>query len=182
MSIKGNIPASVAKWFYDREWAGGLNLKVHQSTDIVEFSVQYTKNKAYWDRAFAFLSDTDLEQIVAGKYHLDSANVFAIVSENTPKDIKNTKWEAHRSYIDIQYVIKGKETIGVASLDKAIPVSPFNPAEDIGFYDVEETSADYYVAEPGSFFIFFPRDAHRPCIKTEGIGTDKKVVIKIRVN
>ncbi len=36
------------------------------------------------------------------------------------------------------------------------------------------------LAEPGTFFIFTPEDAHRPGIKVDGFDTLKKVVIKVR--
>jgi beta-galactosidase beta subunit len=34
---------------------------------------------------------------------------------------------------------------------------------------------------PGTFFLFFPTDAHRPGIKVEGNDVVKKLVIKIHL-
>jgi YhcH/YjgK/YiaL family protein len=168
-------------WFNSREWANGLKLDAHKSTDIKEFYSQYAKNKAYWDKAFAYLRDTDLENVASGKYNLDGDNVYVSVTEGPTKTFENTKWEAHRKYIDIQYVVRGKEQMGVAPLSKAVNIEPYNSDKDIGFYQVPEDDCKYYVAEPGTFLIFFPQDAHRPSIKTEGTDADKKIVIKIKV-
>nr|MBA4140621.1 YhcH/YjgK/YiaL family protein [Segetibacter sp.] len=38
----------------------------------------------------------------------------------------------------------------------------------------------YYTAEPGTFFIAFPKDIHRPGLEVDGKGTEKKLVIKIK--
>lgn len=181
MSIETHIPAHIVTWFNNREWAGGLKLKVHDSTNILEFSLQYEKNKAYWESAFAYLRDTDLESVAPGKYVLDGDHVYVLVSEGNTKDLKDTKWEAHLKYIDIQYVIKGKEKIGVATLAKADRMEPFNSGKDIGFFNLPESEGKYYVAEPGKFFIFFPQDAHRPGVRAEESEWVKKVVIKIAV-
>lgn len=181
MPIENQFSEKAAKWFAAREWANGLRLDIHKSVNVNEFYSQFNRNRIYWEKALAYLRDTDLDTVAPGKYYLDDKIVFAIVSENNPKEIDNVKWEAHRNYIDIQYVIKGKEKMGIAPLEGSASESPFNIADDIGFYNITETNARYFVASPGTMFIFFPQDAHRPCIKTDEINSDKKVVIKIKV-
>ena len=86
-------------------------------------------------------------------------------------------WESHQNYIDIHYVINGKEKIGVAPLSSATVIKKYNSAKDLTFY---KAKGKYYVADPGLFFIFFPEDAHRPNLATEGSLAVKKLVIKIR--
>jgi YhcH/YjgK/YiaL family protein len=39
----------------------------------------------------------------------------------------------------------------------------------------------FYTAKPGTFFLFFPQDVHRPNIKVKGYDLVKKLVIKIRM-
>jgi len=167
-------------WFKAREWTNGLNLEPHKSIDVLEFAFQYTKNKAYWDKAFAYMRDTDLDKVAPGKYYIDGDNVYVLITEGNTKAFEDSKWEAHIKYIDIQYAIRGMEKIGVAPFTKAIITSPFDAVKDIGFFNIPEAISEYYVAEPGTFFIFFPKDAHRPGIRIEGIDSDKKLVIKIK--
>ncbi len=174
-------PAIASKWFNAREWANGLKLAAHKSTDELEFYFQYHKNKECWDQAFAFLRDTNLETIAAGKHKIDAERVYVIVSDDSTKNIDETKWEAHIGYIDIQYVALGKERIGVAPLSKAVAIEPFNYEKDLGFFEVPDPDCRYYTAEPGTFFVFFPRDAHRPSIGIKGTGRHRKIVIKIKV-
>ena len=50
--------ASLAKkWVKNRESANGSKIKLSSSADEVEFARQYHANKAWWDKAFAFLND-----------------------------------------------------------------------------------------------------------------------------
>jgi len=166
-----------AKWFKDKEWANGLALNAHSSTDKVLFAQQYHKNKEAWDKAFAFLKNTNLDTLSAGKYPIDGDKVYASVTVAPSKEFDQSKWESHRNYIDLQYVIKGKEKIGVAPVASATVVSPYDPTKDLANYTAE---GKYYTAEPGTFFLFFPQNAHRPNIKVDGYDTVKKIVIKIK--
>src|SRR6188472_3716078 len=83
------------KWFKKKEWLGGLELKPHKTIDIIEFARQYHANKAYWDKAFAFLKNNDLNNIAKGKYPIDGDNVFASVTADSSKNFDKTNWESH---------------------------------------------------------------------------------------
>jgi biofilm protein TabA len=167
------------KWFLSNQWKNGLKINAHESVDRVEFARQYHKNKALWDKAFAYLRDTDLEKLAPGKYPIEGTNVFASVTEGPTKDIENARCESHVKYIDIQYVIRGKEKIGACLLPEVKIITPYDSTKDIAFYD--GNACKYYEATPDIFFIFFPEDAHRPGIKADGYDTDKKIVIKMIV-
>jgi YhcH/YjgK/YiaL family protein len=174
-------PTRATKWFNTREWAKGLKLEPHKSTDILEFYYHYAKNPGYWNDAFTWLRDTNLNETAPGKHMINGDRVFVAVSDGPTRNLEETKWEAHRKYIDIQYVVRGKEKIGVAPLSKAVETSAFDQAKDIGFYEVPEPDCRFYLAEPGTFFIFFPNDAHRPGISVRGTDSVKKIVIKVKI-
>jgi YhcH/YjgK/YiaL family protein len=165
------------KWFKKKEWLGGVQLKPHKSVDVQEFAKQYHYNKVYWDKAFAFLKNEDLTKLGKGKYAIDGDNVFASVTEDATKDLDKTNWESHRKYIDVQYVIQGEEKIGVMPVANAVVTKEYDEKKDAANYSGE---GKIYAARPGTFFIFFPSDAHRPNITTGGNKPDKKIVIKVR--
>jgi biofilm protein TabA len=165
------------KWFQQKEWLNGLQLQPHQSTDKVTFARQYQLHKDYWDKAFAFLKNNNLQTMAPGRYAIDSNNVYALITENPTKDLDSAKWESHRNYIDLQYVISGEEKIDVAPVTNLTVTVPYDAARDLINYSGEGT---FYTATPGTFFLFFPTNAHRPNITTDGNKPDKKVVIKIR--
>jgi YhcH/YjgK/YiaL family protein len=175
---QGWTEKTAAKWLDKKEWKNGLKQNVHPSVNKVVFAEQYQRNKAAWDKAFAFMRDSDLANIKPGKYVIDGDNVYATITEGPEKEFDKSAWESHRKYTDLQYVIKGKEKIGVAPVATATVTKPYDEAKDGANYTAE---GKYYVAEPGTFFLFFPTDAHRPNIKVDGYDTVKKLVIKIRV-
>jgi biofilm protein TabA len=169
---------NAAKWMKSNEWKNGLTLEVHPSVNEVEFSDQYHKNKAAWDKAFAFMRDHDLSALAPEKYVIDGDNVYAMITEAPSKTFEQSAWESHKKYIDIQYVIKGEEKIGVVPLSKATVSKPYDETKDYANYTAE---GEYYTAKPGTFFLFFPNDVHRPNIKVEGYDVVKKLVIKVSV-
>lgn len=167
----------IKKWFDKKEWLGGLKLNPHKSVNKEEFARQYRLNKSYWDQAFAFLKNHDLNALAKGKYPIDGDNVFASVTIDSSKDFKNTNWESHRNYVDLQYVINGEEKIGVSPVSRATVTNQYNDKKDAANYSVE---GKFYSATPGTFFIFFPSDAHRPNITPGGNKPVKKLVIKVK--
>src|SRR5215831_7746014 len=104
--------SNTEKWFNAKKWLNGAKLKPHSSINKDEFAKQYQANKVYWDEAFTFLKEHDLDTISPGKYPIDGTNVFATVTADSSKDFDKTKWESHRKYIDLQCVIKGEEKMG----------------------------------------------------------------------
>ncbi|MBS1600800.1 MAG: YhcH/YjgK/YiaL family protein [Bacteroidetes bacterium] len=164
----------ITAWVDKKEWANGLNLSFHPSVNRDSFYVAYHRNPKLWDAAFAFLKNTNLQELKPGKYPIMGDLVFASVTEAPSHDKEDVKWESHKNYVDLQYIIKGKEMIGVADTSKATIVKPYSP--DVINYNAE---GKYYITEPDTFFLFFPNDAHRPTIKVEGYDIVKKIVIKI---
>jgi YhcH/YjgK/YiaL family protein len=169
--------ASAKKWAKSRQWAGELKLKLNSSTDYLEFAKQYEANKQYWDKAFAFLNDPKLDTLKPGKYIIEGDHVYATITDAPSKTFDQSAWESHRNYIDLQYVVRGKEKIGVAPVSSATIIKPYDATRDAANYNTE---GKYYIAARGEFLLFFPGDAHRPSIKVDGYDTVKKLVIKIR--
>jgi biofilm protein TabA len=169
---------SAAKWLHKKEWKNDIKLNVYTDVNKVEFARQYSKNKTVWLKVFAFLRDSDLTILKPGKYAIDGDNAYASITEAPSKEFDKTAWESHRKYIDLQYIIKGKEKIGVAPVSAATVIKPYNEKADGANYT---TDGQFYIAEPGTFYLFFPQDAHRPGIKVDGYDTVKKLVIKIKV-
>ena len=165
---------SASKWLKKGDWKSGLNLNVHSSVNKVTFAEQYHKNKAAWDKAFAFLRDSNLAALSVGKHVIDGDNVYATVTEAPSKEFDKSAWESHRNYIDLQHVITGEEKIGVAPVSSATIIKPYDETKDLANYTAD---GKFYLATPDIFFLFFPGDAHRPNIKVDGYNVVKKIVI-----
>lgn len=177
-----NVQAQTKKenetWFKKQEWLGGLKLQPHSSVDVQEFARQYHANKKNWDEAFAFLKNHDLSKLTPGKYPIDGDNVYASVTYDSTKNFDKSKWESHKKYTDLQYVISGEEKIGVDPGASGLTVTePYNEEKDVAHYI---GPGKIYDAKPGTFFLFFPGTAHRPNITAGGNKPDQKIVIKVK--
>lgn len=165
------------KWVKSKVWADGSKINVYPEVDAVEFKKQYETNKVTWDKVIKFLSDSSkLAALAPGKYPIDGKNAYASITYAPSKTFEASKWESHRRYIDLQYVISGKEKIGMVPISKATVTESYNEAKDVAHYSSDGT---YYIATPKEFFLFFPADVHRPNIKVDGYDSVKKLVIKI---
>lgn len=165
------------KWFKKKEWLNGLSATPHSSIDKKQFAKQYHLNQSAWDKAFAYLKNTDLNHLSNGKHVIDGDNVYAIVTEAPSKDYDKTAFESHRKYIDLQYVITGEEKMAKAPLASVTVNKPYDVTPDIAYYTGD---GKIYSVPAGTFMLFFPTDAHRPNITPGGNKVVKKIVIKIR--
>jgi YhcH/YjgK/YiaL family protein len=164
-------------WFKKKEYLGGLTATPHKKINTVKFATQYYLNKAYWDKAFAFLRNTDLQTLKVGRHVIDGDNVFAIVQEAPTKDYDKTAFESHLNYIDLQYVISGEEKMGRTSVESVKVDKLYNEKADIAYYTGD---GDILTVQENGFLLFFPGEAHRPNITPGGNKVVKKIVIKIR--
>jgi YhcH/YjgK/YiaL family protein len=145
--------------------------------DKIENYKLYEKLSERIAKGFEFINNTDLSQIKPGKYQIDNEDVFAIVQEYDTKEVTDCKLEGHTKYIDIQYVIKGVELMGVTTKNNQKMILT-DEEKDYSFFDGETSLMR---VEEGMFTLFFPDDLHRPCVKAEEISAVKKVVVKVRI-
>jgi biofilm protein TabA len=169
---------TATKWFKEKVWANGLQPKAFPPLNMIVFAKQYEANKAAWDKAIAFLHDRNLDLIAPGRYEIDGDNVYAMITEGAGKEIDSAAWEGHRKYIDLHYVIKGRERIGIISNDSLKVTIPYDEVKDAENYYYAD--GKFYLATPEIFFLFFPGDAHQPGIKVGSNQPIKKLVIKIK--
>ena len=114
------------------------------------------------------LKEVDFASVPDGKYFADSEGVFYMVQSYETKEQNDTP-EAHRKYIDIQYIISGEEKIGFGNLGDMTEVKA-NPDGDIWFY---HGPMSYVTLNSGFFCIYFPQDAHVPSPPSSGLPSMK---------
>ena len=116
---------------------------------------------------------TDYE---AKTYPLSDGNRFFVaVGTTKAPDVA----EAHRQYLDIQYIVKGKEVMGWADLADCKLEGEFNEAKDVGKYS---SSFEYMTINEGVCYVAFPEDAHMPGRHLDVPNDFVKVVVKLKVN
>ena len=99
---------------------------------------------------------------------------FAAVGTTKAPDVA----EAHRKYLDIQYIVKGKEVVGWADLADCQIQGEFNEAKDIGKYT---GNFEFFTINEGICYVAFPEDAHMPGRHIDVPNDFVKVVVKLKV-
>ncbi len=128
-------------------------------------------------RALLSLSSTDWGAVPLGRHEIDGSRLFALISDYETRAESEVPWEAHRQYIDVQYVQSGIERIGHAHLS-ALAVGAYDEARGL----VTATGQGGFVVLPaGTFAIFWPHDAHRPGIAVDAPTPVRKIVLKVAV-
>ncbi len=124
-----------------------------------------------------FIENTNLKILTPKRYDIDNDNVYAIVSTTTGRGRENAKLEAHRKYIDLQYVIDGTDEIGWCDINKCkYKETEYDLEKDVILY--KDTPSVWVKLEHKTCALFFPSDAHAPLA---GVGEMKRLVIKIKV-
>lgn len=128
--------------------------------------------------ALHYLQTADLANAPVGKVEIDGSRVFALIQAYNTKPRAKGFWEAHRQYIDVQYVVQGEELMGFANLAQ-LRAEEYDAQRD--FLPLHGEGS--FIRLPaGMFTLFTPEDAHMP-----GMALDdqpqpvKKVVVKVAV-
>lgn len=140
-------------------------------------SLYYSCHPAF-KKAFEFLNGK-LDELSNGRHEIDGQNIYAIVNDMTLRPEGAGVYEAHRKYIDIQYILKSSETIEYSNLDKLIPTTEYDDNGDAQLYAGKGSPINL---DEGCFAVFFPQDGHMPGILPKcGSANSKKIIVKVRV-
>jgi biofilm protein TabA len=125
--------------------------------------------------AIAFLRSGQCDTLPLGKHAIDGDRLFVLIAEDAGRGHAGAPLEAHRRYIDIQYVMCGVDTMGWRSLtDCENPRAEFDVTKDIIFFDDEPST--WFDVPAGSLTVFYPNDAHAPLAGNE---RPRKAVVKV---
>lgn len=101
-----------------------------------------------------------------------------LVQQGTTKPAQGQLLEAHREFLDIQYIVKGRETVGWAPVETLTLDGEFNTAKDKGMYSGH---CDFMDIAEGYCYVVFPEDAHMPGSHLQTPSEYQKLVIKLKV-
>ena len=107
-------------------------------------------------------------------------NCFVLEQAYITKDKRDCFFESHRKYIDIQYIFEGSEIMEVENINKLQITQEYNESLDFAKYEQKPNSSTLIINE-NELAIFYPNDAHMPCIKVDNNQKIIKAVFKIAV-
>ena len=126
-----------------------------------------------------YLRSTDLTKLTGGRHDVQGEDVFALCNLYDTKPLKELKWEAHRKYIDVQFMVDGMEHMGVAPLDDLKVTKEYDEKDD---YLLLTGTGTMLHMNPGVYAIFGPADGHMPGVAVNDTpGKVRKIVVKVRV-
>lgn len=144
--------------------------------DRIENAARYYPLHQKFKEAFDYISRIDIHALPVGRHDIDDS-MYVLVQEYMTKPKADGKWEAHRRYIDLQYVVQGAEGMGYANIHdleqgEYIPEKDFLPLFGEG---------EQIALRSGYFVLLFPEDAHMPSMALGESKPARKIVVKIAV-
>jgi YhcH/YjgK/YiaL family protein len=147
--------------------------------DTLENASSYFSISPRIAAALKFLSRSDLAQLPVGKHSIDGDNIYALVQEYSTRPREKCGWEAHRRFIDIQFVQSGLETMGWSPIQQMTVRDEYKSDNDAAMFN---GSGQLVTVPAGSFAIFMPQDVHMPCVAVDGKPQPvRKIVVKVAV-
>jgi YhcH/YjgK/YiaL family protein len=145
--------------------------------DRIDNAHLYNALHPNFKRAFDYIRQIDVETIPAGRYEIDGDAMYAMVQEYNTKSKDEGKWEAHRRYIDLQYIVQGAENIGHANIHQ-LQQGEYDANKDFLPFDGD---GNFFTLQSSYFVLLLPEDAHMPGLAVASPAPVKKVVVKIAV-
>ena len=144
-------------------------------TDKIENAKLYYSLHPKFKEAFEALIKGDF---VLGKNEIDK-DLYVNYEEYKTYPIEERRFEAHKKYIDVQFVIKGEEKMGVCDVSETNVLEEYDGDRDVMFLSAK--SPDFIIVKEGCFVIFYPDDAHMPCLLIDKSNDVKKFVAKVKI-
>ncbi len=129
------------------------------------------------ERSLKWLMENDLAKLNVGRYEIQGEDIYAMVQAYQTIASSESYPEAHRQYIDVQYLVAGKESMGFVPKTSLKVYKAYVSEED---YELFDTTPDYTRFTAGMFAVYFPGDAHQPRVIYDQSEKVKKIVIKVK--
>ena len=117
-----------------------------------------------------------IDKTVPAAYPISCGKV--IVQQGTTKPWQGALLEAHRQYLDIQYILDGQDVVGWAPVDTLTPDGDFNVEKDAGMYAGKNVPI---TVTAGHCYVVFPEDAHAPGKHLAEPNAYTKIIVKLKV-
>lgn len=133
-------------------------------------------------KAFKLIESLNFPNLPDNIFEVEGKNFFYILSSyQTVPITKEKPAEAHRKYLDLQYIIYGKEQVGYSDYSNIKKVSmKYDPEKDVELFDSVENEC-FITLNQNNYAIFFPEDIHRPGICVNNPDNVRKVIFKFLI-
>jgi len=159
-------------------------MAIFGSLEVVKNQVdekKFSKAFEYIEEALVTGSDVNKRLLALSldsfvKVPLD-ANNFGLEQVYNSKERDQCFFESHKQYIDVQFILEGEEIIEVAQTQDL--VTNMSYSEEMDLIKYEDSKGSSIRLQKGDVAIFYPEDAHMPCLKIENSVKVVKTVVKV---
>jgi YhcH/YjgK/YiaL family protein len=130
-------------------------------------------------KAIDFLLRPDIHLIPDGRVDIDGERVFALVQRYETVITDTPRFEYHRKYIDIQYIVSGEEVIGWAPAERMTITEAYEEEKDISLGTVLDGKMTLVYLKAGQLAILYPEDGHAPKLAADRPSCVFKIVVKV---
>ncbi len=146
--------------------------------DTIKNVSQYVEIHPDLPKVLQHIADIDPTTAEIGRYSIPDSEAFFMIQKYETKDISKGLWEAHRKFIDVQYVVSGIERIGYKEISGLTETVKYSEESDAAFL---QGDGDFLLMGEGMCMILYPQDAHMPGISTDKTVSVVKIVAKLPV-
>jgi len=127
-----------------------------------------------------FISTNNILEMKPGRYELDDKGNYFLINEYTTSNNYGDILEAHKKYLDLQFIVRGQEVINYESKNSQLVDKEYDEVADYLFYKKMATTQLHF--NTGQFTIFFPDDLHMPAQILNNSSEVKKIVFKVLID
>lgn len=139
---------------------------------------RYSFLKQREQEALKYAAQNALAELESGKHDVDGDRLYFNLAEYETKLPEEGFWEAHRQYVDIHVMLRGKEKIFVNFMNR-MQAGEFESDKD--YLPLEGSESGYVLLQEGDFLICYPEDAHMTGIMTGQKEQIKKAIFKVQI-
>lgn len=128
-----------------------------------------------------FLRRPGIDTLPDGRVEIDGDRVFALVQRYETMTVDAPKFEYHKKYIDVQFIVSGEEVIGWAPADQISVTAAYEAVKDICFGTLAAGKWTPVYLQAGQLMVLWPEDGHAPKLAVRGPSPVMKIVVKVAV-
>lgn len=148
--------------------------------DNINNFLKYARSSESSLLAYDFIMNFKKKELPVGRYELDGDRCYAMVQEYETAPEAEKDFESHRRYIDLQYIIEGREEMYWQQTNSLEEKIPYNEETDAAFYS-GSVSCRFQV-RADEFVVFYPQDGHKPGCCVQFPEKVRKIVIKMLID
>lgn len=132
--------------------------------------------------AVGFLETSGRSELAEGRVVVDGEKVYVEVQAYDSVERDTERFEGHRKYIDIQFVVSGEEIISWTSMKNVTETKAYDAEHDYWLGSAPADKITEVRLGAGQLAVLYPSDPHAPRKAIGSASPVRKLVVKVAVD